>query len=547
MRLLLNMSIRAKLATAVLSAVVLMIAIGIAGLWGTHNATVAAQSIYENRLTAIDTLNSVRNYQNQIRINLLVARQVGDSFEIMAYVDKVNSNIFKIAGLLEAYQKRISDPTEKQLLDAFIKARLNFGRTGVMPMIDLLQADKFADADKLRKEVMDPAFKTASDAIDDLIKYQTDAAQAQFEKISKDAKIIRIGSIASIVLGALLALVMGTFIARAINRGVAELVRSSARLADGDLTTHATLEGQDELARVGASFNQMTEQFAHIIGEVNTSSDQVRQTADGLSAVAEQVAHGSQAQSERATQAAASVEDLNAAFKEIAGASENIVAAVNNARALSQKGNQVVESAVRGIERVSQSVSTSATTIADLGQRSQQIGQILAVIKDIADQTNLLALNAAIEAARAGEQGRGFAVVADEVRKLAERTTAATAEISSMIAAIQNDTQQAVNTMQQSSDQVREGVDLANQAGAVLKQISASIDQVVTLISQIASATRGQSQASDALTNTVEEIAQMAQDNRSAVQQAASATHEMVERAQHLQQIVGRFHLDAAA
>lgn len=547
MRILLNMSIRAKLATAVISAVVLMIAIGIAGLWGTHSATVAAKSIYEDRLTAIDTLNVVRNYQNQIRINLLVARQIGDSFEMVAYFDKVNSNIFKISTLLDEYQKHVTNPTEKKLLDEFTQARMNFGRSGVMPMIDLLQADKFTEADQLRKDVLDPAFRKASDGIDELIKYQTDSARAQFEKANKEAKIIRVASIASIVLGALLALVMGTFIARAINRGVAELVRASARLADGDLTTHANLAGKDELARVGASFNQMSSQFSHIIGEVNTSSDQVRQTADGLSAVAEQVAQGSQAQSERATQAATSVEDLNAAFKEIADASENIVNAVNAARGLSQQGNQVVDSAVRGIERVSQTVATSATTIADLGQRSQQIGQILGVIKDIADQTNLLALNAAIEAARAGEQGRGFAVVADEVRKLAERTTAATAEISSMIGGIQNDTRQAVDTMQQSSEQVREGVDLANQAGSALRQISGSIEQVASLIDQIASATRNQSQASDALTQTVEEIAQMADDNRRAVQQAASATHEMVERAQHLQNIVGRFHLETGA
>lgn len=543
MRFLANMTIRTKLTAAVVSATLLMIAIGVAGLWGTHSAQQAAESIYKDRLVAIDILNDVRNLQNQIRINLLIARQSGDSFEVLASADKINGNIFQVAQLLEDYNKRKIGSAEKKLMEEFVAARLHFGRTGVVPMIDLLQAEKFDAADKHRKEVVDPAFTKVSDAIDAVIKQQSALAKAQFEQTAKQASAIRIGSIAAILIGAFTALGMGTLIARSINQGVAALVEASARLADGDLTAHVTVQGKDELSRVGLSFNQMASQFSHLISEVNASSEQVNQTANGLSTAAGQVAQGSRLQSEQAAAAANSVELLNAAFKEIAATSVDILSAANNARELSSRGNQVVSSAVQGIEKVAKTVSESAVSISDLGQRSKQIGQILSVIKDIADQTNLLALNAAIEAARAGEQGRGFAVVADEVRKLAERTTSATAEISTMVGAIQKDTQQAVETMRQSSDDVRDGVALTNEAGKALKDISESVAHVVAMIGQIANSTRNQSEASESLTATVEEIARMAVETRSANEHAVSASEEMATRSHGLRSIISRFRL----
>ena len=545
MHFLTNMTIRTKLTAAVVSATLLMIAIGVAGLWGTHSAQQSAESIYKDRLVAINTLNDVRNLQNLIRINLLIARQSGDSFEVMASADKINGNIFQVAQLLEDYNKRPMGSAEKKLMAEFIAARVHFGRTGVVPMIDLLQAEKFEAADKHRKGVVDPAFAKVSDAIDAVIQQQSALAKAQFEQTAQQAHAIRIGSIAAILIGAIIALGFGTLIAQSINHGVAALVKASARLADGDLTAHVALPGKDELARVGLSFNQMASQFSHLISEVNASSEQVNQTATGLSAAAGQVAQGSRLQSEQAAAAANSVELLNAAFKEIAATSVEIVSAANNARELSSRGNQVVSSAVHGIEKVAKTVSESAISISDLGQRSKQIGQILSVIKDIANQTNLLALNAAIEAARAGEQGRGFAVVADEVRKLAERTTSATAEISTMVGAIQSDTQQAVETMRQSSDDVRDGVALANEAGKALKDISHSVEHVVNMIGQIADSTRNQSEASETLTATVEEIARMAVENRNAIEQSVSASQDMAARSHGLQSIISRFRLQA--
>lgn len=540
-----NLTIRTKLIVLIAFASLIMLVISTAGLWGTHSAQQAAESIYKNRLVAIQMLNDMRNFQNQIRLLLLRARLETDAFEIMALTDSVRSNIFKIEQLLIAYNELKPVGEEKKLLDEFVAERVNFGKTGVLPMIDLLQAEKFSEVDKLRRETMDPAFMKVSDAIDVVIAYQTRIAQQQFEQSVKQASVLRIAALATVSLGVLLAILMGAVIGRSINRGVASLEISAAKLAEGDLTVIVPTTGKDELSRVGASFNQMAHHFSVLIGQVNAASVLVNQHADSLSQSSTQVAQSSRQQSQRATEAAGSVEQFNNAFKEIAATSENIVSAVRNARDLSKHGDTVVANVVKGIEKVAKTVNASVEVIADLGQRSNQIGKILTVIKDIADQTNLLALNAAIEAARAGEQGRGFAVVADEVRKLAERTTAATSEISSMVGVIQEDTGRAVTTMRQSSDDVQQGVSLANQAGRALQDIASSVEQVADMIGQIAAATQEQSSASEALTQSVEDIAHVADENSRAIEHAATASQELVDCSQSLQQIVSRFRLQA--
>lgn len=545
MQRLTNLTIRTKLIVLIAFASLIMLLISTAGLWGTHRAQQAAESIYKNRLVTIHMLNDMRNYQNQIRLFLLRARLETDAFEIMALTDNVRSHIFKIEQLIVAYNAYKPVGEEKKLLDDFVTARVNFGKTGVLPMVDLLQAEKFAEVDKLRRETLDPAFDKVSDAIDIVIAYQTRLAKQQFDQSVKQASVLRIVALATVGLGVLLAIVMGSVIGRSINRGVAALEESAAKLAEGDLTASVPMTGKDELARVGASFNQMAQHISELIGQVNAASILVNQHADALSQSSSQVAHSSRQQSQRATEAAGSVEQFNNAFKEIAGTSANIVSAVRNARELSKHGDSAVANVVKGIEKVAKTVNESAEVIAGLGQRSNQIGKIVSVIKDIANQTNLLALNAAIEAARAGEQGRGFAVVADEVRKLAERTTSATSEISSMVGVIQDDTGRAVTTMRQSSSDVQEGVALANQAGQSLQDIAHSVEQVADMIGRIATATQEQSGASEALTRSVEEIAHVADENSHAIEHAASASQELVSCSQNLQHIVSRFRLHA--
>jgi methyl-accepting chemotaxis protein len=211
------------------------------------------------------------------------------------------------------------------------------------------------------------------------------------------------------------------------------------------------------------------------------------------------------------------------------------------------EGGSVVEQTVVGMQAINEAVSAGAVSVTELGKRGEQIGEIIKVINDIADQTNLLALNAAIEAARAGEHGRGFAVVADEVRKLAERTTKATEEVAGSIRAIQDETRTAVERMTTGTQQVEVGVEKANAAGITLKGIVASANDVASMIQSIAAASEQQSSASEQISRSLESISSVTREATAGASQAAQASTELSSKAEQLRSMVARFKLSDGA
>jgi methyl-accepting chemotaxis protein len=216
-----------------------------------------------------------------------------------------------------------------------------------------------------------------------------------------------------------------------------------------------------------------------------------------------------------------------------------------NAGATATSGGRIVEETIEGMNRISEVVHHSAQTVEELGKSSDQIGEIVQVIDDIADQTNLLALNAAIEAARAGEQGRGFAVVADEVRKLAERTTKATKEIASMIRQIQKDTTGAVESMMRGKKEVEDGKALADKAGASLKEIMDGARQVVDTVTRVAAASQEQASASEQISRNIDAISNVTQESAAGTQQIARAAEDLNRLTANLLALLGQFSLGA--
>lgn len=538
-----KLKIKTRLNILIVLVSLLLIGIGMTGLSGITASNKALSIVYHDHLTAIEQLNEIRNAQMQIRISLLAARQESDAFDILNHVDQVRSHIFRIETLIKTYKERHLTGEEKNRLDAFIQARENFGVNGVMPTIDLLQAEDFQAVDKLRKEVMDPAYNKASNTIDALLKYQVEQAQAEYERSSANAQRTRTISIASIAFGLALSIAIGLLVIRAITRGVSQLEIFASHLAQGDLSHRVKVDSKDEIGEVSRIFNRMADEFSALISQVRSASDLVAQAAGSLSESAGKIMQGSHGQSEQAGITAASVENLNRALKEVDQRTQEVAAATNEASQSAIHGQQVVNNATSEIQQIAETVNRSASLIEGLGQRSLEIGQIVNVIREIAEQTNLLALNAAIEAARAGEQGRGFAVVADEVRKLAERTATATTQIAQMIETIRAETEHAVLTMQQGEAQVDSGVDLAKQAGESLHRINLSVQSVVAMIRQIAEATHGQSESSDEITSRVEHIAQMAQNNSNATEDTAQAILGLQQLSAQLQQAVSHLKL----
>ena len=322
---------------------------------------------------------------------------------------------------------------------------------------------------------------------------------------------------------------------------IRSLRQGSERLASGDLSTRIELAARDELRFVAGSFNDMAEAMRGLIGSIKDNSDHVADSACNLVASSGQIHVASQRQSDAAASMAAAVEQMTVGIEHIAHSAGEADGLAKRSGELSREGGEIVASVVAEISEIARSVESSARTVEELGERSGQVSAIVGVIGDIAAQTNLLALNAAIEAARAGEQGRGFAVVADEVRKLAERTANSTREITEMVESIQHGIQGAVASMEEGVARVHEGVQRAQHAGEAMGGIREAASQVLSTVAEISHALSEQSTASAEIAKQVSMIALMAEENGTAVGGNHQTANRLGELADTLLQNVSRF------
>ncbi|HBG45870.1 MAG TPA: hypothetical protein DDW94_02670 [Deltaproteobacteria bacterium] len=314
----------------------------------------------------------------------------------------------------------------------------------------------------------------------------------------------------------------------------------------GDLTGNVEVSSEDENGQIAATFNNMMAKFHGIIREIHSSTELLASSSDELSASAVQIAGGTRSQSAKASQVSTSAQELSASIIDVAKNVSGVSEAAKEANTVAVKGGQIVTRTIKAMNGISGTARESSRIIATLGGRSDEIGNIINVIDDIADQTNLLALNAAIEAARAGEQGRGFAVVADEVRKLAEKTMKATKEIGSMIKAMQDETKKAIDSMEAEVRAVEEGVMLAQEADGALREILAKGDVVTSMVHHITTATEQQSAATGQISGDIESVVNVIDETSSSAQQIARASEEIAELALRLKSTVEMFRIEGA-
>ncbi len=318
------------------------------------------------------------------------------------------------------------------------------------------------------------------------------------------------------------------------------------RLGAGDLTIKvpdAVPGSRNEMHLMANSLGKAITSMRGTMDEVQRSSQQLMAAAAEMENASKEVLDRTQTQAAETASMAAAVEELTVSINHVADNAREASGVTHSAQEATRHGRETVEGTVSEMERIATEIRQSAGQIQSLGDRSKQISAIIDVIKDIADQTNLLALNAAIEAARAGEQGRGFAVVADEVRKLAERTTHSTQEISETIAMILRETDLAVSRMKVVNQQVEQGVALAREAGSALGNIEANADHTVVFVSDIATATREQGAASTQMAQMVERVSHMTEENAAAVHHNSESAGQLRELAGHLQGMLGRFRI----
>ncbi|MCP5301427.1 MAG: methyl-accepting chemotaxis protein [Chromatiaceae bacterium] len=548
MNLLTRLKISTRLWLSFALSLVLVAAVAAIGLTWLASEDAAIEELYSTTLHHSQTIAGIENQVQRARAQLLLALQhdpaapesASHQHPVSVHLDKIRESRKTVDTLWADVRGSKLDDEEQaaaQAYDAESGALLDEGLGGA---ISAVERGDYHAAFTLAVDVVNPAFERADAALQTLVHLQ----EAEGKVLVETARArFRTGVAVNLGLLALAVVTLGmtAFITvRSIGRSVQQLDAAAVRLGDGDLTVRIPITGRDELAHVSGTFNRIAEQFASIVSELQSAVTQIASAAEETSVVTQQANAGMARQHEETEQVATAMTEMNATVHDVARNAIEAADAARAANASTDEGKQVVGRAVEAIRQLAAEVDRASGVIGDLQHQTATIGKVLDVIRGVAEQTNLLALNAAIEAARAGEQGRGFAVVADEVRTLASRTQQSTDEIQDMIARLQTGAAEAVKAMESGRSRAQSGVEEAERATESLASITEAVNRISDMNAQIASAAEEQSAVAEDINRNVTSIANVTEQTVGGATQTAAASTEMAQLASRLQGMVGR-------
>ncbi|MBD8568545.1 methyl-accepting chemotaxis protein [Pseudomonas viridiflava] len=535
-----NIAPRAFLGFAMIGA--LMLILGVFALSQMSKIRSATEVLADNNVPSIKSLDRFAEVSIRLRVlsyRLLVNREPEiqqKTIELLAMRNK------QINDAQAIYEKLISDSNERNLYNQYVQL-LGQYRELESRMKTLTLANKVDELqDLLNKDML-----SNSDQMNAVLIKLVEINTAQLMQVKKQAAEEYESAfdmvIALLVAATLLTLVFAWMLIKSITTPIAVALHAAETIAQGNLTQPIKVDGTDEAGRLLQAMKTMQDKLRDTLQRISGSATQLASAAEELNAVTDESARGLVQQNNEIEQAATAVNEMTSAVEEVARNATSTSEASRNATASAGDGRDLVLETVGAIERMSGDVKETAELIGNLANESRDIGKVLDVIRGLADQTNLLALNAAIEAARAGEAGRGFAVVADEVRALAHRTQQSTSEIERMIGSIQGGTEQAVTSMRNSTERAESTLSIAKGAGLALDTINIAVEEINERNLVIASAAEEQAQVAREVDRNLVNIRDLSAQSTTGANQTSAASTELSRLAVDLNSMVGRFAL----
>ncbi|MFC3531855.1 methyl-accepting chemotaxis protein [Vogesella facilis] len=540
MRFLDNLGLRAKFLVNFLGSGGILVLAILYCLWQIRDISQDTRAITDTALPSLQAVADISQLRLRYRVRSLeymLASQPEEQAKLSKSMDELDGSLGKA---FQAYQPLIGNDEERQVFQQAVQAAADY-KAAVAQAISLRGSGQEDAAQALRKGEWVKRANALRDHTDALSKLNAASAQAAGERAQAAAQSSIRNSLIALLLGIALALLLSLLMAGRIAGRLADTVAAARRIAGGDLRSALPAGSRDEVGKLIQAMADMQQALRETMQGTRRNADSLRQSSLDLNDSVLRMEQAVDLQSEAAAGIAANAEQLTTSISHVADSTVEAAELTHSSDLQASQGHDVLQGLIGQLREVTRVVMSAAERIAQLQQESARISSIVAVIRDIADQTNLLALNAAIEAARAGEHGRGFAVVADEVRKLSERTAQSTSEIVQMVSAIQHATGEVVQEVGNSVSLANDSMSNAQLAGDALAQLRQLSQQVASIVDRLSSALRQQSIASTEVAQRIEVVVNHSENVTHIAHHAAATSSVMKDVVADMEKMVARF------